>query len=82
MRPRKKITSAAAIKYWISVDIGKVYRQEATEDETGEDPQTAKGSDGRVVDFPGIRHIEQLFHLRYIDHGRNCQERDRKRNSY
>ena len=59
-----------------------MYRKEATEDEAGEYSETAKGRNWGVMYFPRVGHIEQLFHLCNIDHGGNCEESDRKRNSY
>jgi hypothetical protein len=59
-------------------ELIKVERQETAEDEAGEDAYAAQGRYRRQVDFPGIGHIEKLFHFGHIDNRGYGQEGNSK----
>ena len=63
-------------------ELIKMKGKQATEDKPCEYTDPAKRCNGRVMDFPGIGHVEQLFHFRHVDNGGNSQEGNGKRNSY
>ena len=82
LRPRKKNDERSGYKVLNFCILSKMNRQKATEDEAGKNTQSTEGGNREMMHFPGIGHIEQLFHFSHIDNGWNSKKSNGKRNSY
>jgi hypothetical protein len=72
--PEKENDKGGGYKILKISKLAKVKRKQTAENKAGKNTDATKRGNGGMVYFPGVGHIEELFHFRHIDNGWDGKE--------